>query len=181
MCDFGISAAVTAIVGTIVSTTMSVVSNIKQSKATQAQYNYQAEVEKQNAKIANENAAQERQSGLEEARLQRMKTLQAIGSQQVAMGANNIDVTQGTALDTIEDTAQMGELDALMVQYNSERTAQNYEQTANNYLNQSNLDKMAAQNVKSVRGWNTAATIAGGLGDLGMTMSKTSWKKPATT
>ena len=37
MCDFGISALVTSIVATVVSTTLSVVGSVQQGKATQAQ------------------------------------------------------------------------------------------------------------------------------------------------
>jgi hypothetical protein len=165
-------------VATIASTAVSVTSSIQQSNNQQAMYNYQAKVNENNAKIANENAAQERQSGLEEARQQRIKTLQAIGSQQVAMAGNGIDITSGTALDTIEDTAQYGELDALMTQYNAERTALNYEQQASNFNNQANLDKIAAQNAATAGRINSMTAVANGisniagLGNMGKVSSK---------
>lgn len=140
---------------------------VQQSKAKAAQYEYQAKVAQNNAKIAETNAAQERQSGLEEARLQRIKTLQTIGSQQAGLAAGNVDITSGTALDTIEDTATMGELDALMIEYNAERQAQNYEQTAANYRNQANLDYLASRNAKKegkYNAWSTALTSAANTG-----------------
>lgn len=185
MCVFGITTAgvMTAlkIVGSamaIGSSAISVPTSIQQGKNQQAMYNYQAKVAQNNAKIANQNAAQERQSGLEEARFQRLKTLQSIGSQQVAMAGNGIDITQGTALDTIEDTAQMGELDALMTQYNSERTALNYELQASNFNNQSNLDKIAAQNASTAGKMNAFSYglngLSSGLGSLGKVSDK--WK-----
>ena len=96
--------------------------------------------------IANKNAATERQTGIEEARLQRMQTLQAVGSQQAAMAANGMDITQGTSLDIIEDTAAMGELDALQIQTNYERKAQSYEAQANNFNNQASMDVIAGKN-----------------------------------
>ena len=180
MCDptGGILTAIGAI-ATIASTAVGAVSAIQSGKAKAAQYQYQAKVAQDNAKIANQNAAQERQSGLEEARLQRIKTLQTIGSQQVAMAANGIDVTSGTALDTIEDSAQMGELDALMIEYNAERKAQNYEQTANNYLNQSNLDLLAARNAKREGSMTAISTGLQGIGSLGLNYGgavSDSWK-----
>ena len=146
MCDFGITALVTSIVATAVSTTMGVVSSVQQGKAQQAQYNYQAEVARNNAKIAQANADQQRQEGIEESRLQRIKTLQAIGKQQTAMAANGIDISSGTALDIIEDTSAMGELDALTTRYNAETQALAYEQQANNFNNQANLDVFAGEN-----------------------------------
>ena len=52
MCDFGITALVTSVVATVLSTTMGVVSSVQQGKAAQAQMNYQAEINRRNAKIA---------------------------------------------------------------------------------------------------------------------------------
>jgi len=136
------------------------VSSYQQGQQQQAYYNYQAQVAEENAKIAQSNAALERQQGIEESRLQRIKTAQAVGSQQTAMAANGIDVTQGTAVDVIEDTAAMGELDALQTRYNYERKAIQYEQQANNFTNQSNLDIIAGQNAYSAGKMNA---LAGGI------------------
>lgn len=179
MCDFGMTALIVSGVAALASTAVGITSSIQQGNTQKAMYNYQAKVNDNNAKIAQMNASQERQSGLEEARLQRIKTLQNIGSQQVAMAGNGIDITSGTALDTIEDTAQFGELDALMTQYNSERTALNYEQQADNFTNQANLDRIAAQNASKsgtmsavAYGLNGISDIAGGLGSMGKVSSK---------
>lgn len=179
----GVANAALAI-GTIGSAVMGITSSAVQGRNQQAMYNYQAQINENNAKIANNNASLERQSGLEEARLQRIKTLQNIGSQQVAMAGNGIDITSGTALDTIEDTAQFGELDALMTQYNAERTALNYEQQASNFNNQANLDRIASQNAGTAgrintitAGFNGLSNIASmgvgsGLGNIGKVSSK---------
>ena len=176
MCDFGISALVVGIVGTVVSTTMGIVSSVQQANAAQAQANYQAEVAKQNAKIAQQNADQTRQEGIEESRMQRMKTLQAVGSQQAAMAANGIDISNGTALDIVEDTASMGELDALTTRYNAETKAVGYEQTANNFNNQANLDIYAGQNAYKAGMTNAVAAGFGGLAQTASVASK--WYSP---
>lgn len=133
-------------VATVASTVLGTVSSVQQGKQQKAMYNYQAQVAEENAKIANKNAANERQTGIEEARLQRMKTLQAVGNQQAAMAANGMDVTQGTSLDIIEDTAAMGELDALQIQTNYERKALAYEQQGLNFSNESRMDVIAGKN-----------------------------------
>ena len=106
-------------IAAVTSTVLGTVSSVQQGKQQQAMYNYQAKVAEENAKIANKNAATERQTGIEEARLQRMKTLQAVGSQQAAMAANGMDVTQGTSLDIIEDTAAMSNADSYYYSDNS--------------------------------------------------------------
>jgi len=139
------------------------ISSYQQGKSQQAMYNYQAQVAEQNAKIAKDNAAMERQTGIEEARLQRMKTLRAVGSQQAAMAANGIDVTQGTPLDIIEDTSAMGELDALQIQTNYERKALSYEQQSNNYINQANTDIIAGKNAYKTGLINAASTGLNGI------------------
>lgn len=133
-------------VATIAATTLGTVSSVQQGKQQQAMYNYQAKVAEENAKIANKNAANERQTGIEEARLQRMKTMQVVGSQQAAMAANGMDITDGTSLDIIEDTAAMGELDALQIQTNYERKALAYEQQGLNYNNEARMDVIAGKN-----------------------------------
>lgn len=138
--------AVAGTIAGIAGSAVGAVSSYSQGKQQQAMYNYQAKVAQENAEIANKNAAQERQTGIEEARLQRMKALQAVGSQQAAMAANGMDISQGTSLDIIEDTAAMGELDALQIQTNYEKKALAYEQQANNYTNQANLDYISGKN-----------------------------------
>jgi len=159
-------------IGGAVSGIVGGVSSYQQGKAQQAQYNYQAQVAQRNAKIAQANADQKRQEGIEEARQQRIKTLQAVGSQRAAMAANGIDVSSGTALDVIEDTAATGELDALTTRYNYETQALAYEQQADNYNNQSSLDLLAGQNAYKSGMINAVNTGLKGLSDSTSVASK---------
>lgn len=159
--------AVGAISG-IAGGTIGGVSSYKQGKQQQAMYNYQAKVAEENAKIAGKNAANERQTGIEEARLQRMKTLQAVGSQQAAMAANGMDVTQGTSLDIIQDTSAMGELDALQIETNYERKALAYEQQGSNYTNQARMDVIAGKNAYEAGKWKA---VEAGLNGVSKTAS----------
>ena len=158
-------AGVASAAATAISTTLGVVGNVQQAKATQAQYNYQAQVDRRNAQIAQQNADQKRQEGIEEARQQRIRTLQAVGSQQAAMAANGIDISSGTALDIIGDTAATGELDALTTMYNSETEARAFEYQSNNFKNQSNLDILSGQNAYRAGMTNAASAGFGGLSD----------------
>ena len=151
---------------TVAATALGTVSSIQQGKQQQAMYNYQAKVAEQNAQIAQKNANTERQTGIEEARLQRMKTLQAVGAQQTAMAANGMDVTQGTSLDIIEDTAAMGELDALQIQTNHERKALAYEQQVSNFSNEANMDRIAGKNAYRAGMTNAVATGLNGVSKL---------------
>lgn len=177
MCDLGISALVTSVVAAAMSTTMGVFSSVQSGKAQKAQYEYQAAVDRKNAQIAQSNADMKRQEGIEEARTQRIKTLQAVGSQQAAMAANGFDATSGTNLDIIEDTSAQGELDALTKQYNKETEALSYETSANNYSNQANLDSMAGQNAYKTGMLNAVGTGFKGLGQVATSVSD-KWYSP---
>ena len=154
-------------IATVASTTLGIVNGVQQGKATQAQYNYQAQIDRKNAKIAEANAAQARQEGIEESRMQRIKTLQKVGAQQTAMAANGIDISTGTALDTIEDTAAMGELDALTTRYNAETKGLAYDHQANNFNNQANLDVFAGKNAYKTGMMNAVGTGLDGIGKIG--------------
>ena len=172
MCDFGITALVTSVVATVLSTTMGVVSSVQQGKATQAQMNYQADVNRRNAKKAQQNAEDKRQEGIEEARMTRLKTAQRVGLQQASLAANGVDVSEGTALDMIEDTSAMGELDALTTHYNYEKQALAFESQANNFNNQANLDVFAGQNAYKSGMMNAVGAGINGLGQIASVSSK---------
>jgi hypothetical protein len=52
---------------------------------------------------------------------QREKTSLLAGRQKAVMGANGLDLTTGSPLDVIGDTAALGEMDALTIHNNGER------------------------------------------------------------
>lgn len=164
MCDWGITATVVSVVATAVSTALSVTSAVNQANAAEAQYEYQAEQDRRNADTAEKNATEARQAGIEESRLKRMKTLAQIGELKTANAANGVNINSGTALDTIEDTATMGELDALNSLYQSERTAQNYEIQAGNLVNQSGMNSISAKNASKAGALNAFGTALEGIG-----------------
>lgn len=179
MCDFGLSAmAMTTLVMTAVSlaataasTTIGVISSVQQGKAAQAQADYQAKVAERNQRIAQNNAAMERQTGLEEARRQRMKTMQAISSQQAGLAANGVDIGSNTALDIVEDTAMLGELDALTIQHNAEKNARNYDTQANNFYNDAVLSRYAGANQRQAANMNALSTGIQGFGKMASTVA----------
>ena len=101
-----------------------------------------------------------------------MKTAQKIGLQSTALAANGVDVTQGTSVDVIEDTAAMGELDALQTSYNYETKAMQYDQQANNMLNQANIDVISGRNAYSAGRMNALASGLNGISKTGEVADK---------
>lgn len=173
MCDFGITAAIVSIVTGLASTAVSVTSAVQTGKAQEAQADYERQVAEQNAKIAQKEATEERQAGIEAARTERIKALQEQGRQKAAFAANGMEIAEGSALDTIEDTAMIGELNALNAEYNHEQRAINYEQQAYNFNNEANLQSLKGENARTAGTLNAISSLSKGLSSVAGTVSDT--------
>jgi hypothetical protein len=88
----------------------------------------QAEAERQNfnAQIADLQADDALQRGVDLASRQRMLTRQVVGTQRAGYGGQNVDVGVGSAVDVQADAALLGELDAKQIQFDAEREAWGY-------------------------------------------------------
>ena len=102
---------------------LAVVGGISQGNAQDAQAQSQARNMRTNAMYANNAADDALTRGRYDAALQRIRTGQMIGTQRTAMAANGGLVDEGTNAVLQQDTAQLGELDALTIQNNAAREA----------------------------------------------------------
>ena len=118
---------------------------------------FQSNLMNQNAAFKNDTANETINAGDTAADWQRVKAGQAIGTQRSAQAANGIDVNSGSSALIQDDTAMLGELDALTIQNNAAREAYGYRVQAANDINNAG---------QTVRNGKTAATgsILGGLG-----------------
>ena len=118
---------------------------------------FQSNLMNQNAAFKNDTANETINSGDTAADWQRVKSGQAIGTQRSVQAANGIDVNSGSSALIQDDTAMLGELDALTIQNNAAREAYGYRVQAQQGLSN------AAQTVKNGK---TAAmgSILGGAG-----------------
>mgnify|MGYP006916071044 CR=1 FL=1 len=87
----------------------------------------------QSAKNAEQNAAYERQEGIDDARQRRLKAIQNMGEQKVQIASGNIMTSSISALDIEEDEKLSGEFDALKIIDNAKRKSDAYLETANKY------------------------------------------------
>lgn len=94
-----------------------------QSKANKAAYEYQAGVNANNAKIAEWQAQDALQRGARAEQQQRLKTAQLKGSQRASLAARGIALDEGSALNILDDTDYMGEVDALTIRDNTAKEA----------------------------------------------------------
>lgn len=112
---------------------------------------------KQNAGLKDQAANDTIAAGNTSADWQRVRTGQAIGTQRSAQAANGIDVNSGSAAQLQDDTAMIGELDALTIANNAAREAYGYRV-------QAQQDRQNANQVLTNAGNKATGSILGGLG-----------------
>ncbi|RWF70087.1 MAG: hypothetical protein E5X15_08795 [Mesorhizobium sp.] len=157
MCDLGIAL-------TIGSTLLGAAGSIQQAQATAAANNYNAKVQDMNARLSERKAKDALDRGVLEEQKKRQQVAAIKGQQQAAMAANGVDLTFGSPLDTLVDTAVMGELDALTIRTNSAREAYDYRVDAVNKRSSATMSRMAASSASTGGYLDALGTVLGGAG-----------------
>ena len=152
----------------------------QQGAAEQSQQNYQAHIARNNSIIAQNNQITAQQFA-DDARLRgdaekeafSAKVRRAQGSQKVALAANGVLVDSGSALDLVEETGDLGRLDALNIRASAEREALNFESQASNFgaqsiqsEAQSQLHVMAGQNARQKANFASFGSLLGAAGSV---------------
>lgn len=133
------------------------VGSMMQAKGQTENADFQSGMMQQNAQFKLRTADETINAGNTSADWQRVRAKQAVGTQRSVQAANGIDVNSGSAAQLQDDTAMLGELDALTIQNNAAREAYGYRiQAKQDILNAS----------QTVQNGKTAAmgSILGGLG-----------------
>ncbi len=120
-----------------------------------------AEIQRNNALMADRQAKNVLDAGTREEQKQKAITAQLMSKQQASMAANGVDVAFGSPLDLMVDTAKMGAVDALTIRTNAYRNYDDVRNQAVSSRNQAALYDMEAKNSRT----------AGILGAFGTTMS----------
>jgi len=97
-----------------------------------------------NATISERRAKDALERGELEEQQKRRETSALIGKQKAAMAANGVDLTFGSPLDVIVDSAVLGELDALTIRKNAHREEYDYHVQAANQRAQGAMHSGAA-------------------------------------
>lgn len=87
-------------------------------------------VAQHNAKVATNNTQAERQRAAYEADLTRENVRRVVGAQRAAGAASGLDITSGTPVAVLGDTAKQGEMDVLARLYAGESAGVAYENDA---------------------------------------------------
>lgn len=134
------------------------------AQAQRAQGNYQNEMANINAKYAELQSENAITRGNKQAADMKRETKRIIGSQRVALAAQGISIEDGSALQVQEDTAMIGEIEAMKIKNNAWMEAFGYKMEAQNQRQQGKLAKMAGDNTAATTiatgGWNA---ISGGI------------------
>jgi hypothetical protein len=151
----------------VISGVVGMIGQVQQGQQQKAQFDYQAQIQQNNAIIANNNAitAQRfaedaRKRGAMEAETFSGKVRQLGGQQKAVLAANGVLVESGTALDITAETAEVGQLDALTIRANAEREALGFEQQSVNFQAQAG-QSTAQANLSTLAGANAASAGTG--------------------
>lgn len=149
---------------TIGSTLLGAAGQVQQANASAKADRYNAQVQEMNATLADRRARDAVERGQADEQRKRTEVSRVAGAQKAAMAANGVDVGFGSPLDTLVDTATMGELDALTIRSNSYREAYDYKVDAVNQRAGASLNRMKAS-AETTGGYLAAAgTVLTGAG-----------------
>jgi hypothetical protein len=134
-----------AVASTVASGVMAAGGAIKQGQAAKAQARYQSQVERNNSQIATWQAQDAVDRGKIAEQRQRLQVARLAGTQRATFGSSGVELSSGSPLDVLMDTAQLGELDALTIRSNAEREAYGFRAQAGNLTAQSGLTQLAGR------------------------------------
>jgi len=141
MCEPASIAAAATLGLNAASTTMTVLGQVQANKAASAAADYQAQVARNNAIIANRFADDAIERGKVEESQHRQRLKRFIGQQRVSLAASGVDIGEGSAVDVVSDTAGIGELDAIAIRRNAEREALGFRTQGMNFRAQERLSR----------------------------------------
>jgi hypothetical protein len=120
-----------------------------------------------NAKIADSNARDAQERGKLEEQNKRREVAMLTGRQRAAMASNGVDLSFGSPLDSLVDTAMLGELDALTIRSNAAREAYGYNVSATNARADATLSRANAKSAKTGGYLSAFGTVLGGAAEVG--------------
>lgn len=162
MCMAAAPLAVASLVATGVGTAVSMYGQYQQGKAQAGQYAYQAAVDRNNKIIMDRQAEDAIKRGEAEEDEHRRKVASIKADQRVGFASRGIDLGSDNVLDTLSDTAMLGELDALTIRNNAQREAYGYRVQGMNYEASAGNNMLASKNAKSASRTGMSSTLLSG-------------------
>lgn len=132
-------------------------SSMSQAEASRAQGSYQRQQGYLNAQLLEQQAQDATERGRADAATARRGTNATAGSQKVALAAQGLDLSEGSAAETIEQTRAVGAVQEMNIKTNAWREAWGYKTQAINERAEGDMAAIAA------KGAAKQTLIAGGM------------------
>lgn len=150
---------------------------VEGAAAQQKSAEFQAQVATNNAQLAKQQAALTEAAGAAQVETQGIKTRAEVGAIKAEQAASNIDVDSGSALDVRSSAAMLGELDALTIRSNAEKTAYGDLTQAKSFEGQASVEKSIAAEAPIAGGIQAFGSVLGGAASAGNTYLR--WQQAA--
>lgn len=137
---------------------------------------YQAQVARNNAQIAQQNADYAIAAGQAKASTESLKGAAIGGKIKAAQAASGVDVNTGSAVDVQMSQREQEKLDTETTLHNSQLTAYGYRTQATNFEAESKLDEMKADSAKTGAILGATGSLLGSASSLGF-----KWGAPGTS
>ncbi len=140
-----------------------------QASAASQQGDFEATALRQNADLADQQAADAISRGqVEEGRI-KLDTTQRFGSTMAALASQGVDVGSGSALDVQASEAGLGALDQLTVRNNAAREAWGYNVQATDYRNQATMAQVGGNRAAAgYKAQGVSALLSGAAQEVGL-------------
>src|ERR1700677_4764300 len=134
--------AAAPIIGALASAGGALYGGIAQSEAA----SYQAQVSRNNALIADQNATRAIAAGQQQAQTQSLKNAATAGAIKTSQAANGVDVNSGSAVDVQASQREVGQLDTQTTLQKAQQEAYGYRVKAVSDTAQAGLEEATAEN-----------------------------------
>ena len=136
----------------------------QQASAQSSAFNYQAQVARNNAVIAQQNAERTQQAGDVAAQNKLIETGQRTAAIRAVAGASGVDANTGSPLNLQESNQKLGTLDALTIRNNAARAAYGYQVQGMSQTAQAGLDVASGANAVTGGQYAGAGSLVGSAG-----------------
>ena len=150
-------------VGSVLSGVVGATSAITGARSQAAMAGYEKQVAANNATIATQNANLSTAAGASQVEEQGLKTRAEIGAITASQAASNVDVNSGSAVDVRSSAAALGQLDALTIRSNAEKTTYGYQTQALGFQGQEQLEGLEQEQAPIAGGISAAGSLLSGV------------------
>ena len=157
-------AAIPAVMSAV-GTGFSIFGQIRAGRAQAQAAAAQAALDRYNAEVARRLAADARRRGVVAVQNAQLNTRQLIGAQRAVLASRNIDISSGSALALVGESAAFGALDAATIKHNFEREAIGLETQQAGFNASAAMGDRAAKDIRIGTAINAFSTALGGIGN----------------